>query len=610
LSYVELSSQPEIILKGEKSMRKSSFLAMVVILLLGLAMVLAGCGDDGKDGTNGVDGIDGLDGADGADGAGQIITLKHLASTASQGFDESAAEIVAFDPTNQRIFSVNANSGMVDVFSVADPADPTLEDSIDLAGILATNGLAADEASVGAANSVAVSGGQAAVAVEADPKSNPGWVVFIDTASLSYINAVEVGALPDMLTFTPDGAMVVVACEGEPEDYTVDPEGRVDLIRSSDYGLQTVTFTDFNADGHRAAELPEDVRIFGRIVDNDGEVVRPSTVAEDLEPEYVAVNPESTMAYVAMQENNAVAVIDLANARVESIYALGFKDHMIPGYELDPSNRDDRVSIQNWPVYGMFQPDAIAAYAVNGVNYLLTANEGDSRADWGIVQTDGDTDVAGDDLNVNMEEFRVKDLPLDPDAFPDAAALQENEALGRLKVTSQMGDTDGDGDFDELYSYGARSFSIWNADTGDFLFDSGSDFELITAQKYGMDFNKDNAENKEEDRSDDKGPEPEGVTTGVINGHTYAFIGLERMGGVFVYEVSNPYAPEYVQYINTRDLTVDPDVVGAAAGDLGPEGLIFVDAADSPNGSPLLMVANEVSGTVCIFQVEVSLLKE
>jgi len=179
-----------------------------------------------------------------------------------------------------------------------------------------------------------------------------------------------------------------------------------------------------------------------------------------------------------------------------------------------------------------------------------------------------------------------------------------------VRVTSQLGDTDGDGDFDELYAYGARSFAIWNAATGERVYDSGSFLEIMTAQKYGQDFNNNNDENGAESRSDDKGPEPEGVTLGTINGHTYAFISLERMGGVVVFDISNPYVPLYSQYINNRDLSLDPAVVGAAAGDLGPEGMLFVPATSSPNGKPLVIVGNEVSGTTAIFRVDVTLLQQ
>lgn len=528
----------------------------------------------------------------------QKVELKTLGRTVSQGFGVSAAEIVAFDPSTKRIFTVNAESGKLDVFNAADVTSPTLHQSIDLKEMLVTNGKAPNMASVGSANSVCIHGNLAAVAVAADPKTEPGWVIFINVSSLAYMEAVQVGALPDMATFTPDGGKVVVANEGEPGDYTTDPEGSIDIIHVADYSRQRAGFSEFNTGGPRAAELPAGVRIYGRIVNADGQVLRPSTVAEDLEPEYIAVSGDASTAYVTLQENNAIAVIDLASATVAKIFALGCKDHSLAGNELDASDKDGQVNIRNWPVFGMYLPDAIAVCRINNMDYLLTANEGDTRADWGIEQESG--------INENMEEFRIKELTLDPAAFPNAGELQANAQIGRLKGTSKMGDTDGDGDFDRLYTFGTRSFSIWNAATGELVFDSGSSFERLTAEIYGLNFNNDNDESSPDGRSDDKGPEPEAVTTGVINGHTYAFIGLERMGGIMVYDISNPQSPAYIKYFNDRDITKDPEEVGAEAGDLGPEGLIFISQAASPNGKPLLMVGNEVSGATAIYQVDLT----
>lgn len=217
--------------------------------------------------------------------------------------------------------------------------------------------------------------------------------------------------------------------------------------------------------------------------------------------------------------------------------------------------------------------------------YLVTANEGDSR-----------------DYSGFSEEERVADVVLDPTVFPDAADLQKEENLGRLKITNTMGDTDGDGDYDKLFSYGARSFSIWT-DDGHLIYDSGSEIEEITAQFYPADFNSNDEENNSfDDRSDDKGPEPEGVAIAVLKGRTYAFIGLERIGGIMTFDVTNPYKPEFMDYVNTRDFSGDPE--NDTAGDLAPEGLKFIPAWLSPSHRPLLLAAYEVSGSVGIFEIE------
>ena len=536
-----------------------------------------------------------------------VSSLERIGRSDSQGFDQSAAEIVAFDKSRKRIFTVNANSGKVDVFNASDVTSLTLDQTLDVATMVLNAKTAVTSVSqVGAANSIAVHGDLAAVAVEAGTKTDTGWVVFINLTDLSVASVVDSGSLPDMVTFTPDGSKAVVAIEGEPTDYQTDPEGRVDIIDTETFILRSATFTDFNVGGSRHSELPVDVRIFGTIVNAQGKKVRASTVAEDLEPEYVAVSADSKTAYISIQEANAVAVVDLDSARVSKIFALGYKDHNVAGNGIDASDKDKKANIANWPVYGMYQPDSIATYRVNGKDYIVTANEGDSRADWGTAQTDGTLDMAGDPLNLNMEEFRVKDLKLDPTAFPNASTLQDNATLGRLKVTSKMGDTDNDGDYDKLYVYGARSFSIWDATNGVLVFDSGDQFEQKTLELYGDNFNNDNGESDPDGRSDAKGPEPEAITVGEIDGKHYAFIGLERMGGVMVYDITTPSAPTFISYVNDRDLSKDPAVDKAAAGDLGPEGFKFVSASDSPNGKPLLIVGNEVSGTTTVYEIKLS----
>ena len=496
------------------------------------------------------------------------IELSKIGGYETGIFDEGAAEISAYDPGSYRLFVTNSEDDTIDVLDLSDPMNPTLLFSIDITSF--GEGI----------NSVAVDDGLVAAAIEGDDQE-PGYAVFFDVDG-NFITKYEVGALPDMITFTPNGRFVLVALEGEPDDdYEVDPEGQIAIIRrvspnqtperASRNKVRILDFQAFND-----AELDESVRIFGP----------GATVAQDLEPEYIAVSDRSDMAYVTLQENNALAVVNIRTAEIEAVVGLGFKDHSLYGNALDASNRDDVINIQNWPVYGMYQPDAIAYYtAHDGEGYLVTANEGDAR-----------------DYDGFSEEERIKDLDLDPEAFPDAETLQEDENLGRLNSTTANGDIDGDGYFEKLFAYGARSFSIWNT-SGELVFDSGDAFEQITASLIPDDFNSTNDENDSFDnRSDDKGPEPEGVVVGEVNGRTYAFIGLERVGGVMVYDVTYPSNPYFVQYINSRDFSGDAEE--GTAGDLAPEGLVFISAYDSPNGYPLLVVSYEVSGTVAVFQID------
>ncbi|GAB5535508.1 MAG: hypothetical protein Rubg2KO_17570 [Rubricoccaceae bacterium] len=488
-------------------------------------------------------------------------TLQPLGTFSTGLFDEAAAEIVDFDPATQRAFFVNADADQVQAIDLSDPSSPTLAFSIDLPG--------------GGPNSVAVSpdGGFIAVAVEAEVQTDNGEVRFYSTDG-TFLNAVTVGALPDGVAFSPDGDYVVVANEGEPDD-GVDPEGSISVIDvnggAAAASVASVGFTDYNEGGSRQLD--------------DGTLLDPNaaSVAQDLEPEYVAVY--GTTAYVTLQEANAIAVVDLPTATLTGVYGLGFKDHRLGGNGIDPSDRDDAIDIRTVPVWGAFQPDALAAFEHNGTVYLATANEGDAR-----------------------DDARVKDLDLDPTAFPDAATLQLDENLGRLEIIPTVGDTDSDGDYDVLYSFGARSFTLFavGADGLTRVYDSGQAFEEITAAAFPDDFNATNDENGSFDsRSDAKGPEPEAIAIGMIGDQRLAYIGLERIGGVMVYDITDPMAPMFVEYVNNRDFSVDAELpdgsTNPAVGDLGPEGMAFIPASASPTGEPMLLVSNEVSGTVTAY---------
>ena len=481
-------------------------------------------------------------------------------------FDAGAAEIPAYHPASQRVFFTDAYNDELKVLDISNPASPVKEDALILSG---------------GPNSVAVHGDLVAVAVEAEIKQNPGKVEFYNANTLVKLGEVTVGALPDMVVFTKDGSYLLVANEGEPSaDYLNDPEGSVSIIRiPSDIGtisgatVTTAGFSSYNAEA--AALIGAGVRIYGP----------GASVAQDMEPEYITT--VDGIAYVSCQENNALAIVDIATATVTDILPLGYKDHSLSANALDASNDDGMINITTWPVRGFYMPDAISSYTIGGVSYIVTANEGDSR-----------------DYDGYSEEVRVKDVVLDAAVFPEAATLQLAENLGRLKITTAQGDDGNDGDFEALYSYGARSFSIWTTD-GALVWDSGDDFEQRLASLHAEFFNASNDENAFDDRSDDKGPEPEGLVLAEVGDKVYAFIGLERTGGIMLYDITDPSAPVYLDYINNRDFNASQaDLEAGLGGDLGPEGIAFIDATDSPNGKPLLVVTNEISGTVSIYEVE------
>jgi len=510
------------------------------------------------------------------------LKLSPVGTYASGTFDASAAEIVAHDAGSQRLFVVNAASGKIDVLDIQDPTQPYKRFSIDLSVYGAD------------VNSVAVNRGLVVAVVQNTIKTDPGKAVFMNVDGI-VMAAVEVGALPDMLTFTPDGRRVLIANEGEPNaDYSVDPEGSVSIIdlpnkisELTQANVRTASFARFND-----MKLDPSIRITGP----------GATVAQDLEPEYITVSKDGKTAWVALQENNAIAVLDIEAGEFTSLRGLGFKDHMLAGNGMDVSDQNPEIRIANWPVYGVYMPDAIASYEFRGRTYIITANEGDAR------EYDNYADVRrfralSGDIPICADSERFNDF-FAKNAFgiTNASQLRDNQNLGRLNIVTTEGLRADGSCYESLYAFGTRSFSIYDADLKQ-VYDSGSDFERITAGVNPAFFNSNHTSNARKARSDDKGPEPEGVTVAKLFGTTYAFIGLERIGGVMVYDVSNPYAPTFVQYINNRDFSIAPGTPGS--GDQGAEGLIVIDAARSPiPGVPLLVVANEVSGTTTLFRIE------
>ena len=506
------------------------------------------------------------------------LTLQKIG--AFNGAVAGAAEITAYDAASKRLFVVNGANGSVDVLDISNPAAPARVGTIQVTALGA------------GVNSVAVHDGLVALAIEGKPKTSPGVVGFYNAADLKLLHSVTVGALPDMVAFTPDGKTLLVANEGEPNSYgladSVDPEGSVSVITVNRSGTSTVATADFKAFIGKESELRNaGVRIFGP----------GANAAQDLEPEYIAVSADGKTAYVTLQENNAVAIVDIATAKVSAIKPLGFKNHIVAGAGMDASDEDGglntnsgtpAIKIAPQPVKGMYLPDAIASFTVNNSRYLITANEGDARADWPGFN----------------EETRVRahcPQGLDPAVFgANAANLLFDSNLGRLRVTTAPnGGKSGKnaaGQCTELYSFGGRSFSIWSADVA-LVFDSGDDLEQRTKALANVNFNAGHEDNNLDARSANKGPEPEGVVAGAFGTKTFAFIGLERVGGVMVYDVSTPTAPVFVTYLNTRTGTT---------GDLGPEGLALILADKSPNGKPLLVVGNEISGTTAIFQLNLT----
>lgn len=358
-----------------------------------------------------------------------------------------------------------------------------------------------DTTAYGSANSVAIHNGLAAFAIEAPVRTDPGVVLFYDTrtrAPAHGVSSVSVGALPDMLTFTPDGRKLLVANEGTPSAYgsrigatvpfvfgepDADPAGSVSII---DMHLRSVVATA-GFDG----------------VPTAGSHLR-TTTGMDFEPEYIAVDEDGDKAYVTLQEANAVAVLDLQTHSFERVIGLGAKDFSLPGNQIDPLD-NGTVEFLSPAAQGLYMPDGIATYERRGKTYVVMANEGDFRED------DGDRSAAS--------------------SFGAVAPLN------RLRVSNA------DSSPGDLYTAGARSFSIRD-DQGRLVYDSG---DILDKEAYARGIYDDG-------RSRDKGVEPEGIALLDIGGRTYAFVGLERTtkGAVAVFDITDPREASFVDMIVTE----------------------------------------------------------
>lgn len=451
--------------------------------------------------------------------------------------DAGAAEISAFDPKTKRLFVVNnGGTNKIDVLDLNNPSSIGVVHSILLAKFN------------GAVNSLDVHDGMLAAAIESSDKQANGTLAIFRTTDYAEIKSVTVGALPDMVTFSPDGKFILTANEGEPNaDYTNDPIGSVSIVSvKNNYSVATLDFGSFasQADALKAKGF----RLFGP----------GASFAQDVEPEYITVSKDSKTAWVTLQENNAIAKIDLYSKTVSRIFPLGFKNYNLQANAIDPSDDDGKVEFRKVPVFGIYMPDAITILDKNGKQFLFTANEGDAR-----------------EYDAFEEVERVKNVTLDPTIFPDFAALQADENIGRLNITTTLG-KNSNGEFSSLYSLGSRSFSVWNGVNGELLFDSKNNLEkAVNAAGF-----------YDDGRSDDKGVEPEGITIGEVGGRDIAFVGLERADAVALYDVSEPLSPRLIKILQTGD---------------APEGVLFISKKDSPVGKSLLVVSSENDGVIRVY---------
>ena len=497
------------------------------------------------------------------------LTVTALGTYAGGG--AAAAENVGFDPTTKRAFITNGATKSLDIVDFSTPSAPTLITSVSISAYGSD------------LTSVAVKNGVVAVAVPVAPTGvntpSNGVVVLFDTAG-NFLGQVTVGVLPDSLTFSRDGKTIVVAGEAEPlcdpnnnnVSAAQDPLGTVSIISiANGPASPTVTTLDFSSFS-ASTLLSENVRVF----------FPNSSAAQDLEPEYATISADGTRAWVTLQENNAMAIVDLQNNQILDVVSFGYKDHSLPGNGLDVSDKDNgsngpAINIANWPLLGMYMPDAISAFTTESGEFLATANEGDSR-DWTCF----------------AEESRISALDFTGSSV--SASLRTNLTMGRLTSTKSFPTAS---PITNMYSFGARSFSIWST-SGSLVWDSGDQLEQYITANYPTLHNAQNGDTTTFDtRSDNKGPEPEGLVVGKVGGRSIAFIGLERAGGFMVYDVTTPTAPVFNSYVNP----LLAGGQGPGTTDTGPEGLVFVSGCDTSDGVPLVLVANEISGTTTMYQV-------
>ena len=517
-------------------------------------------------------------------------------SAGQYNVDGGVMEIVAYNQATEWAYAINGQSGKLAAIPLAGLTAGAHVEALTGTEIDVKALVEAEDSTFqyGDMTSVAISPDSTtlAAALQAQGSNDAGRVALFtceEDGSLTLEALVETGAQPDMVTFAGDG-VVLTADEGEPrEGYgedIADPKGSVTVV---DVEAQESTVVDFSAFDSQRDQLAED-----GIVLKKG-----SAPSVDLEPEYIAVS--GGKAYVTLQENNAIAVLDIESQAFEGVYSAGFEDHSTTAIDLD--KKDDAYDPQTYEsLLGIRMPDGIAAFTVEGTTYLVTANEGDAR-EW------GDEDQGTFYLSEDERDFGEEGV-----TSPTGAITAENSGLEGKVVFFKTEDFDGL-DPEKDYVFGGRSFTVFQATENGLeeVFTSGDDFEALTAQYVPEYFNASNDNAVLDDRSGKKGPEAESVTVGTVDGKTYAFVALERTGGVMAYDVTDPEAITFVNYVNTRDFgttvegseeyedgELDKWVTG---GDVAPEGLLFLDAASSPNGEPLLLAACEVSGTVAVYQL-------
>jgi len=511
----------------------------------------------------------------------------------------SGGEIVSY--ANGSLLSTNSLAGVmpnhaIQSYSLSSGGVLTSGLSVDLNSVF---GSAADTASVSSVLNDARGFGVATVIPTLSGAANFGRIAIFDKGTGAIIKTLDVGYHPDSVTSTPDGTKLIIANEGEygstssGVNETVNRAGSVSVVNisgvtSGNYvsSLAALDSSAVSTYDFSAGNLGSGVTINGiRNPRLDTLTVKTSSIA-DIEPEYITAS--NTTAYITLQENNAIATLDFATGKFTKITDLGTITQTIDASDQDGLS-NARLASRNDVVAGMPMPDTITKFERSGTTYLVTANEGDARPD--------DKDI----FRASLQNTVVNGSTA-PDIDPTVDPIVNNTGIGRLSIFKDRGDTDLDGDIDTPTMMGTRSFSIWNAATGALVFDSGAMIEQFVIQNDPTSHNINSGLTSNFDtRSDDKGPEPEALAFGSIDGKDFVFVGAERQNGIFQFDITDLNNVTIFGYYNT--VTGSADSGGAF---ISPESILFLDAASNPAGKNILIVGYEGTGTngsIAVYEV-------
>ncbi|ESP05519.1 hypothetical protein LOTGIDRAFT_152377 [Lottia gigantea] len=505
------------------------------------------------------------------------------------------AEESAYDPNDQIIYVVGEDSYVLHIVDMENPRAPKI---LMEHRFLQTDGKPRD---------VEVCNGRVAVSLSSPVEVYDGHVKFFTTydrttQTFSYQSQLPVGVHPDNIEFTNNCAKLVVANEGvhgkDPFNRFSDPEGSISIITIPTTGSPTERIAGFNQFNSRT-----DIRHVSSFAPNND--IMTATLAQDIEPEYISISSDGKIAFVTLQENNAIAQVDLNSGVVININSLGSKDWS--DLQLDTSDRDGGVHLRSYPIHGLYQPDVIKQFKVGKKTYLVTANEGAVRQYTkevdGLIWSDG---VLADELGRGN---LLNEIAINNATFVNE--LKTDSRLGRLRVSRIDGTTLYG--LQKIYTYGGRGFSIWEAGSyGSPVYDSGDEIEKKNAASLKTIFNTDCAawtnqspETLRDSTSDNMGPKLNAMDVKSSNGTLFMAVGSETMGSVYLYVVDKSSITAELQTIKydggTGDLWSDL-YDNNMAGNAYISDIRIIPMSQSPTNQTLLYVLGGGSGSIAIYQ--------